>query len=67
VNFLTFLEKIGRERQVSFEATDFITLDLLNREENFPNGRGIACRLYSSPELLNVSGFNHRPPAKPVV
>jgi ATP-dependent DNA helicase RecG len=31
--FLTFLEKIGRERQVSFEATDFLTLDLINREE----------------------------------
>ena len=34
--FLTFLEKIGRERQVSFEATDFITLDLINREEKLP-------------------------------
>lgn len=35
--FLTFLEKIGRERQVSFEATDFITLDLINREEKLPH------------------------------
>jgi len=35
-NCLTFLEKIGRERQVSFEATDFITLDLINREEKLP-------------------------------
>jgi len=34
--FLTFLEKIGRERQVSFEATDFITFDLINREERLP-------------------------------
>ncbi|MCK5509244.1 MAG: putative DNA binding domain-containing protein [Desulfobacterales bacterium] len=34
--FLTFLEKIGRERQVSFEATDFITLDLINREQKLP-------------------------------
>lgn len=34
--FLTFLEKLGRERQVSFEATDFITLDLINREEKLP-------------------------------
>jgi ATP-dependent DNA helicase RecG len=34
--FLTFLEKVGRERQVSFEATDFITLDLINREEKLP-------------------------------
>jgi ATP-dependent DNA helicase RecG len=34
--FLTFLEKIGRERQVSFEATDFITLDLINRKEKLP-------------------------------
>jgi ATP-dependent DNA helicase RecG len=34
--FLTFLEKIGRERQVSFEATDFITLDLINREDKLP-------------------------------
>jgi ATP-dependent DNA helicase RecG len=34
--FLTFLEKIGRERQVSFEATDFITLDIINREEKLP-------------------------------
>ncbi len=31
--FLTFLEKIGRERQVSFDATDFIILDLINREQ----------------------------------
>jgi len=35
--FLTFLEKIGRERQVSFEATDFITLDLINREQKLPS------------------------------
>jgi ATP-dependent DNA helicase RecG len=35
-SFLTFLEKIGRERQVTFEATDFITLDLINREEKLP-------------------------------
>jgi ATP-dependent DNA helicase RecG len=34
--FLTFLEKIGRERQMSFEATDFITLDLINREQKLP-------------------------------
>ncbi len=34
--FLTFLEKIGSERQVSFEATDFITLDLINRGEKLP-------------------------------
>ena len=34
--FLTFLEKIGRERQMSFESTDFITLDLINREERLP-------------------------------
>lgn len=34
--FLTFLEKIGRERQISFEATDFITLDLINREQKLP-------------------------------
>jgi len=34
--FLTFLEKIGRDRQVSFEATDFITLDLINREQKLP-------------------------------
>ncbi len=34
--FLTFLEKIGRERQMSFESTDFITLDLINREEKLP-------------------------------
>jgi ATP-dependent DNA helicase RecG len=34
--FLTFLEKSGRERQVSFEATDFITLDLINREDKLP-------------------------------
>jgi len=34
--FLTFLEKIGRERQVSFEATDFITLDIINRDEKLP-------------------------------
>ena len=36
LRFLTFLEKIGRERQVSFEATDFITLDLINRREKLP-------------------------------
>jgi hypothetical protein len=35
--FLTFLEKIGRERQVFFEATDFITLDFINREEKLPH------------------------------
>jgi len=34
--FLTFLEKISREHQVSFESTDFITLDLINREEKLP-------------------------------
>jgi ATP-dependent DNA helicase RecG len=34
--FLTFLEKIGRQRQMSFEATDFITLDIINREEKLP-------------------------------
>ena len=34
---LTFLEKIGRERQVSFEATDFITLDLINRGQKLPH------------------------------
>jgi len=34
--FLTFLEKIGRERQVSFEATYFIILDLINREQKLP-------------------------------
>ncbi|MEA3414774.1 MAG: transcriptional regulator, partial [Thermodesulfobacteriota bacterium] len=34
--FLTFLEKIGRERQISFEATDFITLDLINRGQKLP-------------------------------
>jgi ATP-dependent DNA helicase RecG len=34
--FLTFLEKIGRDRQVSFESTDFITLDFINREEKLP-------------------------------
>ena len=34
--FLTFLEKIGLERQVSFDATDFITLDLINRDQKFP-------------------------------
>jgi len=35
--FLTFLEKISRERQVPFEATDFITLDLINSEQKLPN------------------------------
>jgi hypothetical protein len=35
--FLAFLEKIGRERQVFFEATDFITLDFINREEKLPH------------------------------
>jgi len=34
--FLTFMEKIGRERQVSFEATDFITLYIINRDEKLP-------------------------------
>ena len=34
--FLTFLEKVGRKRQVSFVATDFITLDLINRGEKLP-------------------------------
>lgn len=34
--FLTFLEKIGRERQVSFDATDFIVLDLINRDQKLP-------------------------------
>lgn len=35
--FLTFLEKIGRERQVSFDATDFIILDLINRDQKLPD------------------------------
>jgi ATP-dependent DNA helicase RecG len=35
--FLSFLEKIGLERQVSFDATDFITLDLINREQPLPD------------------------------
>jgi ATP-dependent DNA helicase RecG len=34
--FLRFLEKIGRERQVSFDSTDFILLDLINREQKLP-------------------------------
>lgn len=34
--FLTFLEKIGRERQISFDATDFIILDLINRDQKLP-------------------------------
>jgi ATP-dependent DNA helicase RecG len=34
--FLTFLEKIGLERQVSFDSTDFITLDLINRYQKLP-------------------------------
>lgn len=34
--FLTFLEKIGRERQVFFDATDFIVLDLINRDQKLP-------------------------------
>jgi ATP-dependent DNA helicase RecG len=34
--FLTFLEKIGLEQQVSFDATDFIILDLINREQKLP-------------------------------
>ncbi|MBA3018718.1 MAG: putative DNA binding domain-containing protein [Proteobacteria bacterium] len=35
-HFLRFLEKIGRERQVSFDSTDFIILDLINREQKLP-------------------------------
>lgn len=34
--FLTFLEKIGREHQVPFQATDFITLDIVNRGQKLP-------------------------------
>jgi len=34
--FLTFLEKVGLDRQVSFDATDFITLDLINRDQKLP-------------------------------
>ncbi len=34
--FLKFLEKIGRERQISFDSTDFIILDCINREKNLP-------------------------------
>lgn len=36
LHFLRFLEKIGRERQVSFDSTDFIILDLINREQKLP-------------------------------
>jgi len=31
-----YMEKISRERQVSFEATDFITLDIINRDGKLP-------------------------------
>jgi ATP-dependent DNA helicase RecG len=34
--FLTFLEKIGRERQIPFNSTDFITLDMINRCQKLP-------------------------------
>ena len=34
--FPNSLQPIHRKRQVSREATDFITLDLINREENLP-------------------------------
>ncbi len=34
--FLTFLEKIGLQRQISFDAADFITLDLINRDQKLP-------------------------------
>lgn len=32
-NFLRFLEKIGREKLATFATEDFLTLDLINREE----------------------------------
>ncbi len=35
-NFLKFLEKIGRDQQISFDSTDFILLDLINREQKLP-------------------------------
>jgi ATP-dependent DNA helicase RecG len=35
-NFLTFLEKIGRERQVHIDDTDFIILDMVNRGQKLP-------------------------------
>ena len=34
--FLKFLEKIGLEQQVSFDSTDFILFDLINREQKLP-------------------------------
>ena len=33
---LKFLEKIGLEKQVSFNSTDFILFDLINREQKLP-------------------------------
>ncbi len=34
--FLTFLEKIARERKASFDAADFMALDLINRDRKLP-------------------------------
>lgn len=35
-NFLKFLEKIAKEKQISFDSTDFIILDMVNREQKIP-------------------------------
>jgi len=56
--FLTFLEKIGRERQVSFEATDFIALDLIS-----PPGRKNVFHYCSNPAPLNALDGNSFFPA----
>ncbi len=36
-NFLKFLEKMGKEQEVSFDSTDFIILDMVNREQKLPD------------------------------
>lgn len=45
--FLRFLEKVGKERLQSFQTEDWLTLDLINREQKIPEA--FECRL---PHLL---------------
>lgn len=35
--FLKFLERLGQKTQKSFDTADFITLDLINREQSLPD------------------------------